>query len=266
MLENNDIVGSDTALDAGQVGDTQNSGNDKVNPGAIRRSATQGILNALSAASGQNFESVEAAIAFMARTSSQQTNRDGNEQPVERRAVGSKRMGRETANADNTDLREQFARMQRELQMKEKTLRMKEIDTEILRSMGDKFDPDLTDYAIQKIKSNIKLKRDGSFAVVNSKGQERYGMDGNPLTLQNLIQEVAQGNPKLLKQNSGTGGSGLRPGQTKFAGASLDQIPDYSKDPAAFNAWASKMGLGKGIGLKGATVTASSSANQRKII
>ena len=265
-MDLNNIVGSDTALDAGQVGDTQNSGNDgKVNPGAIRKSATQGILNALSAASGTQFDSVEAAIAYMARTSSQKTN-DGNEQPVARREVGSKRMGRNNAPTETNDLKDQFTKLQRELQMKEKTLRMKEIDTEILRSMGDKFDPDLTDYAIQKIKSNIKLRRDGSYAVVNSKGQERYGMDGNPLTLQNLISEVATGNPKLLKQMNSSGGSGLRPGQHKFAGAPMDQIPDYSQDPAAFNAWASKMGLGKGIGLKGVGVSASSSANQRKII
>lgn len=264
MMDNQNIVGSDTALDAGQVGDTQNSGNDKVNPGAIRKGTTQGILNALSAASGMQFDSVEAAIAYVARTSSQKTN-DGNAQPVDRN-VGSKRTARTTNQAQANDLQDQFARLQRELQMKEKTLRMKELDTEILRSIGDKFDPDLQDYAINKIKSNIKLKRDGSYAVVNSKGQERYGMDGNPLTINQLIQEVAQGNPKLLKQMQGSGGSGMRPGQGKFAGAPVDQIPDYSQDPAAFNAWASKMGLGKGVGLKGATVNASVSTASKKII
>jgi hypothetical protein len=91
-------------------------------------------------------------------------------------------------------------------------------------------------------------------------------MDGNPLTLSALIEEVAQGNPKLLKQNNLSSGSGLRPGQQTFAGAPLDQIPDYSKDPAAFNAWAAKMGLGKGVGLKATKVSATVSTASRKIL
>jgi hypothetical protein len=143
---------------------------------------------------------------------------------------------------------------------------MKELDTEILRNMGDRFDPDLQDYALQKIKSNLQFKRDGSYAIMNSKGQERYGMDGNPLTIKGLIEEVAKGNPKLLKQNNLSGGSGLRPGQNQFAGAPLDTIPDYSKDPAAFNSWAQKMGLGKGVGLKATNVTATVSTQSRKIV
>ena len=132
--------------------------------------------------------------------------------------------------------------------------------------MGDRFDPDLQDYALQIFKSNLTLKRDGSYTITNSKGQERYGMDGNPLNLKSLIDEIAQGNPKLLKQNNLASGSGLRQGQQQFAGAVPDQIPDYSKDPAAFNAWAQKMGLGKRVGLKGASVSASVSTASRKIV
>lgn len=268
MLENNDIVGSDKALGEGQVGDSQNLSSDgRVNPGSIRKSTTASILNALSAASGQQFESVEAAIGYIARTSSQKTN-VGNEQPVENntntRQVGSKRnVGR---SSDNNDLREQFARLQSDLQAKERMLRQKELDTEILRTMGDKFDPDFQDYAMQKVKSNIKFSRDGSYTIVNAKGQERYGMDGNPLTIQGLIEEVAQGNPKLLKGAGGSSGSGLRPGNGNFAGAPNEAIPDYSRDPAAFNAWAQKRGLGKGVGLKGTKVSASVSGTSKTIL
>jgi hypothetical protein len=174
-------------------------------------------------------------------------------------------MGRE-AGDDSTDLRDQFMRLQRDLAQKDRALRMKELDSEILRNMGDRFDPDLQDYALQKIKANLQFKRDGSYSIINSKGQERYGMDGNPLSLRGLVEEVAQGNPKLLKQGQISSGSGLRPGQSNFAGAPTDSIPDYSKDPAAFNAWASKMGLGKRVGLKGASVTASVSGTSTKIV
>ncbi len=259
MLENQ-TDGNATAPEATQ----DNGANDgRVNAGAIRKSTTSGILNALSQASGQNFESVEAAIGYIARTASQNNN-VGNAQPVDVEPTNDSRMGRDVG--DNTDLRDQFMKLQRDLAQKERALRAKELDTEILRNMGDRFDPDLQDYALQKIKQNLSFKRDGSYSIVNSKGQERYGMDGNPLNLKSLIDEIAQGNPKLLKQNNLASGSGLRPGQQTFAGATPDAIPDYSKDPAAFNAWAQKMGLGKRVGLKGAGVTATVSGTSRKIV
>lgn len=259
MTENN-LAGNATAPDMEQV-ETPTS--DKVNPGAIRKSTTQSLLNALSQASGQNFESVEAALSYVARTSNQKLG--GNAQPIVEHEQQEPRMGREVAD-DTTDLREQFYKLQKDLASKERALRQKELDTEILRHMGDRFDPDLADYALSKVKSNIQWKKDGSYAIVNSKGQERYGMDGNPLTIQGLIQEVATGNPKLLKQTTVQGGSGLRPGQPSFAGAPMDQVPDYSKNPAEFNAWASRMGLGKGQGLKGTTVSATVSTQTRKVI
>jgi len=259
MLEND--VGNDQPLEAGQ--DTNTATDGKVNPGAIRKSTTSSILNALSQASGTEFQSVEAAIAYMARTATQKTSVAPLQQVDTSDEIDS-RMGREVS-GDN-DLREQFQKLTKDLAQKERALAQKELDSEILRSMGDRFDGDLTDYALQKIKANIQFKRDGSYTIVNNKGQERYGMDGNPLTLKGLIDEVAQGNPKLLKSGSTSSGSGLRPGQSQFAGAQLDGIPDYSKDPAAFNAWAAKNGLGKGVGLKATKVSASSSLNTRSII
>ena len=260
MLEN-EFDGSVTAPEGEQV--TNDLGDSKVNPGAIRKSTTQSLLNAFSQASGQNFESVEAALAYVARTANQP--RGGNAQPMEVDTTDNSRMGRDVVD-DNTDLRDQFMKLQRNLANKDRALRMKELDTEILRNMGDRFDNDLQDYALQKIKSNIQFKRDGSYAIVNQKGQERYGMDGNPLTINGLIDEVAKGNPKLLKQNQSQGGSGLRMGQSQFAGAPMDQIPDYSKDPAAFNAWAAKNGLGKSVGLKATTVGVSVGQMSRKLI
>lgn len=258
MIENT-TDGNATAPEVTQ----DNVANDgKVNAGAIRKSTTQGILNALSQASGQNFESVEAAIGYMARTANHNA---GNVQPMDVEPTDNTRMGRDVGE-DTTDLRDQFMKLQRDLATKERALRMKELDTEILRNMGDRFDNDLQDYALQKVKSNLTLKRDGSYVITNSKGQERYGMDGNPLDIKSLVDEIAQGNPKLLKQNNLASGSGLRQGQQQFAGAIPDQIPDYSKDPAAFNAWAQKMGLGKRVGLKSASVSASVSTASRKIV
>jgi hypothetical protein len=235
-----------------------NSTNDtKVNPGAIRKSTTSSILNALSQASGEQFESVEAALAFVARTSSTKT--------ATKTTVTETSDDHDSVDSDS-DLKEQFQRLRKELGQKDRALKQKELDSEIIQNMGDRFDPDLVDYALQKVKSNFKVKSDGTYVIVNNKGQERYGQDGNPLSIKGLIDEVAQGNPKLLKGASQSSGSGLRPGQTRFAGANLDAVPDYSKDPAAFNAWAKNNGLGRGVGLKGTKVTASSSANIRKIL
>ena len=259
MTENTN--GSYDTTPEAQAGTDQNAG-ENVNAGAIRKSTTHGILNALSNASGQQFESVEAAIAWAARTASQ-TN-GGNEQPVEQQSQQSKRIGR-SRGAEN-DLREQFVKLRDDLQAKEAALRQKELDTEILRHMSDKFDPDLVDYAMQKVKSNIQFTNDGSYRIINQKGQERYSNDGNPLSLQGLIQEIAQGNPKLLKQSNVSSGSGMRTGQSNFAGAPNDEMPDYSRDPAAFNAWAARMGLGKGVGLKGTKVSATIMGNSKKVL
>lgn len=251
----NEFVGNDTADivdDAGQSTDA------KVNPGAIRKSTTSGILNALSNASGQQFESVEAAIAYMARTAAQAGSAPvGNVQPVDT----PKQSGRVTTN----DLHEQFNRLQMDLARKEQALREKELDGEIMKAMGDKFDSDLVDYALGKVKSNIQWNEDGTYSIVDNKGRERYAMDGNPLTVSGLVNEVAKGNPKLLKQSNLTGGSGLRQ-NGNFAGAPEEGIPDYTKDPAAFNAWAARNGLGKRVGLKGTTVAVSAAPMSRKIL
>jgi hypothetical protein len=170
--------------------------------------------------------------------------------------------GRVTTN----DLHEQFQKLQNDLSVKEQRLREKELDSDIQRAMGDRFDIDLMDYALTKVKSNIQWNQDGTYAIVNNKGQERYGSDGMPLTIQGLVTEVSQGNPKLLKQSQLNSGSGLRPGMGSFTGAVDESIPDYSRDPAAFNAWASKNGFGKKVGLKGLGVTASVASSSRKVL
>ena len=251
----NEFVGNDTAE---TVDDADASTGAKVNPGVIRKSTTSSILNALSNASGQQFDSVEAAIAYMARTTAaQQSAPVGNVQPVEQ----SRGNGRVTTN----DLHEQFSKLQSDLARKEQALREKELDSEIMKAMGDRFDNDLLDYALTKVKSNIRWNDDGTYSIINSKGQERYSQDGNPLSISGLVGEVAKGNPKLLKQSNLTGGSGLRQ-NGNFAGAPEDGIPDYTKDPAAFNAWAQRNGLGKRVGLKGATVEVHAQAMSRKIL
>lgn len=255
----NSFVGNAQAPDATQDHLDDNSAEQNVNPGAIRKSTTQSLLNALSQASGQNFESVEAALSFVARTSAQ--NVGGSVQPVVEPST-ERRSNRVTTN----DLHEQFNKLQMDLARKDQMIREKELDSDIQRAMGDRFDSDLLDYALTKVKSNIEWNDDGTYTIVDNRGRERYGMDGNPLTIAGLVDEVAKGNPKLLRQSSGASGSGLRPGQGSFAGAIEEGIPDYSRDPAAFNAWAARNGLGKNIGLKGMKVSATNSTASRKIL
>jgi hypothetical protein len=259
-MDNNSFVGNDNAPGVAQGHENDNSNEQNVNPGAIRKSTTQGLLNALSNASGTQFQSVEDALAFMARVGAQSTS-GGSAQPVVEQKVQNN-SGRVTTN----DLHERFNELQTNLARKEQALRERDLDSDIQRSMGDRFDSDLMDYALSKVKSNIQWNQDGTYAIVNQKGQERYGSDGMPLTIQGLVQEVAQGNPKLLKQSNANSGSGLRPGQGQFTGAMDEAVPDYSRDPAAFNAWANKNGLGKGVGLKGLTVSASVSNSSRKVL
>ena len=256
-----EFVGNDNAADnlTADISLDQGSDAPKVNPGLIRKSQTQSILNALSNAAGVQFESVEAAAAWAARVGATQSN-GGNVQPVEK---PTQQRGRPAQN----DLHEQFNKLQLDLAQKEQRLREKELDSDIQRFMGEKFDPDLIDYALSKIKSNIQWNTDdGTYSIVNQKGQERYGSDGNPLTLNGLVNEVAKGNPKLLKQSSQNSGSGLRPGQGSFAGEVGEAVPDYTRDPAAFNAWAARNGLGKNVGLKAMGVTATVSSSSKRIL
>jgi hypothetical protein len=259
-MDNQNFVGNDVAPGTAQDSMSE-AGEQNVNPGAIRKSTTQSLLNALSNASGTQFQSVEDALAYMARVGAQNTN-GGNAQPSGQPKTQQSSNSRVTTN----DLHEQFSKLQQDLAVKEQRLREKELDSDIQKAMQDKFDPDLLDYALNKVKSNIQWNDDGSYAIVNQKGQERYGSDGMPLTIQGLVQEVAQGNPKLLKQSNSNSGSGLRPGQGSFTGAMDEAIPDYSRDPAAFNAWANKNGLGKGVGLKGLSVSATVSNSSRKLL
>lgn len=260
-MDNQNFVGNEQPTGTAQ--DPQGeAGEQNVNPGAIRKSTTQSLLNALSNASGTQFQSVEDALAYMARVGAQ-NNTGGNAQPSGQPKVQQQSSnGRVTTN----DLHEQFSKLQQDLAMKEQRLREKELDSDIQRAMGDRFDTDLVDYALNKVKSNIQWNDDGTYAIVNQKGQERYGSDGMPLTIQGLVQEVAQGNPKLLRQSNANSGSGLRPGQGSFTGALDESVPDYSRDPAAFNAWANKNGLGKGVGLKGLGISATVSSSSRKVL
>lgn len=229
----------------------------RVNPGAIRKSTTQSILKAASQAAGMEFDSVEAMAAAFARLAAQGSQ--SNQSAPQQTQQDSQRT-RITA----TDLHDQFQTLRQDLAKKEQALREKELDGEIRGAMGDRFDSDLVDYALQKVKSNI-VWEDGAYAIVNSKGQIRYGEDGNPLTVSGLVTEVAKTNPKLLKMAGGNNGSGLRPREGMFGGES-EVIPDYNVDPAAFNAWATRNGLGKGVGLKGVKASVTNSSTSKRVV
>ena len=82
---------------------------DNVNPSAIRKSQTQGILNALSKASGQSLTSVEDAVAFIAKSTAQ-SQLGGNAQPVVQRQPELT----QTRSVSNNDLQEQFQNLQKQ--------------------------------------------------------------------------------------------------------------------------------------------------------
>lgn len=237
---------------------TPSQGNDtqQINPGAIRKSTTQSILKAVSNAAGMEFQSIEDLTAALARLSAQ-TTMTTHSQPVEPQPQAKRK-------ESVTDLQDQFLALKADLLKKDHMLREKELDSEIRGSMGDRFDSDLIDYALSKVKSNIQWNDDGTYSIVNSKGQIRYDSDGNPLGIQGLVAEVAKNNPKLLKQSTTSAGSGLRMMGNQFGG-DTESIPDYATDPAAFKAWAQRNGLGRGNGLKGVKATVSVGTTSKRV-
>jgi hypothetical protein len=261
----NEITGQ--VDDQSQTNDNQPANNkQEVNPAQIRKSTQQSLLKAASTAAGVEFNSMEDLIGMVARLSQQQTNQQTTQQTVQTQPdnggeTAEQRQKRVTAN----DLQDQLQAMRQQMADQQNQLRQKELDNSIRGAMGDKFDSAFSDYTIGEIKRSLH-DQDGEWIVVDSKNRQRYTADGLPMTVQNLIEELGQKNPKLLKQQMTQGGSGLRP-QGAFDGfpGDSEMVPDYSRDPAAFNAWASKRGLGKNTGLKSVTASVYNSTSTRKM-
>lgn len=225
------------------------------NAGAIRRSQTAGILSALSTAAGQQFATVEDAVAAIARLSATQKSEPQAEP---------KQTSTPAKTSRPNDLQDRLVKLETELAKREQVIREQGLNTEITRAMGDRFDQDLMEYATTKVKENIQWNTDGTYSIVNNRGQERYSNTGEPMTIDQLVQEVAQQNPKLLRSAT-TAGSGLR--SSGITGVGSDEvIPDYSRDPAAFNAWAARNGLGKKVGLKGVQTSVQVSNSSKRIL
>ncbi len=238
---------------------SQDQTQQQVNPAQIRKSTQQSMLKAASNATGMEFQSMEDLLSTMARMNQQLQQLQSSQQQSQPQSQQQDDGGKKRVTGN--DLQDQILAMKQEMEAKEKRLREKELNDNIRMAMGDRFDGDLIDYTINKVREGL-VEQDGEFIVVDSKNRQRYTQDGNPMTVRDLIEELARNNPKLLRQPPQQGGSGLRP-QSGFDGAPGDGefVPDYTKDPAAFASWASKRGLGKGTGLKGVTASVYNSTN-----
>ena len=242
-----------------QQGSQQGETQQQVNPAAIRKSTQQSMLKALSNATGTEFQSMEDLIATVARLSQGQNVQQS--QPQSKGESQEEKQKRITA----TDLQDQLQAMKQQFEQQQSQLRQKELDNSIRNAMGDKFDSAFSDYTIGEIKKNL-FEQDGEWLVVDGKNRQRYTGEGNPMTVRDLIEEMGRNNPKLLRQLPQAGGSGLRPQSGMYdAPGDGEFVPDYSKDPAAFNAWANKRGLGKNAGLKGVTASVTNSTQVRKM-
>ena len=252
--------GAQQSLEQQGLSQPQQTSEPPVNPAAIRKSTQQSMLKALSNATGTEFQSMDDLIATVARLT-QQANAP-KPQPAPAAETEEQKQKRITAN----DLQDQLAAMKAEFANQQAQLRQKELDGSIRNAMGDKFDPAFSEYTISEIKKSL-FEQDGEWLVVDGKNRQRYTGDGNPMTVRDLIEEMGKNNPKLLRQVPQQGGSGLRPQGAIFDGAPGDGefVPDYSKDPAAFNAWAMKRGLGRNAGLKGVTASVTNSTQTRKM-
>jgi hypothetical protein len=262
----NQPSGNQQPADANQQNQQQNPQNPQDtqtdNPGVIRKSTTQNILNAVRSAAGIEATSVEDLISTVAALKAQaaQAQASGQQPPQETAQEKSKRI---TGN----DVLEQMAALRKEMEQKEVKIRERDLETSIRNSLGDRFDGDLMEYTTTKIKEQLAWEND-TWVVVNGKNQQRYTMDGTPMTVKDLVDELARTQPKLLRQQPPQQGSGLRP-QSGFqqGGFPGDEefVPDYQKDPAAFKAWAQKRGLGRNSGLKMVGATISTSSKQQKL-
>jgi len=226
-----------------------------VNPGEIRKSTTRGILSALQAATGQQFNSVEEMIAWSARA-----NQVLTAQPAPAPApVVTKDTGKDTGMAA---VQAQLAAMQEAMARKDAQLRERDTESQIMSSLGDQFEPELQEFVVSKVKANIKYDND-RMIIVDANGNTRYNLDnGQPLGIKDLVAEIGKQYPKTLKQTQVPGsGPGFRAGNSQIASAA---VPDYASDPAAFKMWAESNGLGKrNTGMKGKLTTNVSSSLKR---
>lgn len=264
------IDNADDGVQSSTDGEEHSDGEGKQqpNPGAIRKSTTQGILKAAAQATGMQFNSVEDMMTAIARMSAlanvketQQPQQPQQSQQSEESGDGGRKR------VTNNDLAEKYEQLRREMQDKERKLLEKQLDDQIRGSMGDRFDPAFMDYSINKIRSQL-VEQDGEWIVVNGRQQQRYHSEGRPMTVRDLIEELAADNPKLLRQSAPMGGSGLRPQGGAFSGGlpgDGEVVPDYTKDPAAFNAWAARKGLGKNTGLRSIGASVYNSTSSKKV-
>jgi len=255
----------DENLDQGQLDQQSNAANQPkddqaVNPAAIRKSTQASMLKALSNATGTEFQSMEDLISTVARLSQQAQLAKAPAQP--QGETEEQKAKRVTAN----DLQDQLQAMKQQFEQQQLALRQKELDSSIRSAMGDKIDPAFSDYSINEIKRQL-VEQDGEWIVVDSKNRQRYSTEtGAPFTVKELIEEMGRNNPKLLRQSlAPSGGSGLRPQGSMFDGMPGDGefVPDYTKDPAAFEQWASRKGLTKNSGLKSIGVRVENSSPNR---
>jgi hypothetical protein len=215
---------------------TENTNTEAIDPAVIRKSTQKSMLKGLGNVLGTEFQSVEELYAFAATLKNQSQPAPAQSQVKEE----PESRGRTTTN----ELAEQIRAMQEAMAKKDQQLAQERMDNQLTRALGDKFDPDLQDAALHKIQNQIKLV-DGIPTVVTSSGTQRYNDNGQPMTIDEVVNEVARANPKLLKQRPGsqTTGSGIRGVDSFGSEYSNGDVPDYSVDPAAFKKWAQGQGL-----------------------
>ena len=199
--------------------ENQSSANDQEqpSPGAVRKSTQSRLLKAVSDATGVQIDNVDALVEIVSRASKPEVQQAQEAVP--------------------TDLAKQLQAMQAELANHKAAIAQKELENQLTRAMGAQFDDEVQDYAMTKIKSQVKLV-DGAWVAVNATGEVRYGVDGKVVTPAALVSEFAQNNGRLLK-NAAPQGTGF---QGAAKDASTNVVPDPT-DLVAFKAWAEKQGL-----------------------
>lgn len=240
-----DTGGTDNQVDSNTNSD--DNAQSTPNLGAIRKAGQAEVLNVLAKVTGQQFSSTKDAATFVEQLvkAVNTMNTDGDVKPQATK-------NNPKSNSEVTELRQMILTLQSDLAKKDTVVRQTSLQSQIKDvAIKTGFDPDMMDISTNLFESQIAFDDNGEFYVKGKDGHVRLDAQGNPMSLDQLAQEILKSRPKLALTETRTGtGTKFGFGAQKNSG----EIPDASQDMAAYKAWKQANGIG-GKSLAGVNVT-----------
>jgi hypothetical protein len=232
-----------------QVDDTNSDDSVQSTPnlGAIRKAGQAEVLNVLAKVTGQQFSNTKDAASFVEQLvkAVNTMSTDGDVKPQATK-------NNQKSNSEVTELRQMILTLQSDLAKKDSVVRQTSLQSQIKDvAIKTGFDPSMMDISTNLFESQISFDDNGDFYVKGKDGHVRLDAQGNPMSLEQLAQEILKSRPKLALDEVRTGtGTKFGFGAQKNSG----EIPDASQDMAAYKAWKQANGIG-GKSLAGVSVS-----------